>query len=70
MQEMQVWSRGQEDTLEQEMATLSFSCLENLMGRKAWWAAGHGSTKEVWHDFLSTLGYFFMIHLRLHGSRF
>ena len=37
MQEMQVQSLGQEDPLDKEMATHSWSCLENLLaGRISW----------------------------------
>ena len=40
MQETQIQSLGQEDTLEKEMAThsgpLQYSCLENPMDRGAW----------------------------------
>ena len=39
MQEIQVRSLGQEDSLEKEMATHSFSCLRNLMDREAWRAS-------------------------------
>ena len=35
---MEVQSLGQEDPLEQEMATLQYSYLENSMDRGAWWA--------------------------------
>ena len=35
-QKMQVWSLGQEDPLEKEMATHSSSCLGNLMDRGTW----------------------------------
>ena len=39
MQETQVPSQGQDDPLEEEMATpLQYSCLENPMGRGALWA--------------------------------
>ena len=45
MKEMRFWSLGQEDPLEEEMATHSsqYSCLENFMDRGAWWATiwGH-----------------------------
>ena len=48
--EMQVQSLGQEDPLEKEMATsLQYSCLENSMERRAWWAIVHG-VAEVGHD--------------------
>ena len=33
-------------TLEKEMATLQYSCLENPMDRGAWWAIVHGVTKS------------------------
>ena len=43
-----VWeSLGQEDPLQEEMATpLQYSCLENPMDRGAWWAAVHGIPKS------------------------
>ena len=35
-------------SLEEEMATpLQYSCLENSMGREAWWATDHGVAKEL-----------------------
>ena len=48
MQETWVRSLGQEDPLEQEMATHSSgrSCLENSMNREAWQAPVHGVTKS------------------------
>ena len=43
MKETQAWSLGQEDPLEEEMATRSsISCLKNFMDRGARWAAVHG----------------------------
>ena len=43
MQETQVPSLGQEDPLEEGMATpLQYSSLENPMDRGAWWAAVRG----------------------------
>ena len=47
MQKTKVWSLGQEDPLEKEMATHSnmLAC-ENLMDRGAWWAIVHGVAKE------------------------
>ena len=45
-QEMEVQSLGQEDPLEQEMATLQYSYLENSMDRGAWWATMHGITES------------------------
>ena len=42
MQETLVGSLGQEDPLEEGMATpLQYSCLENPMDRGAWWATVH-----------------------------
>ena len=47
MQEMQVESLDQEDSLEEEMTThSSYSCLENLMGRGSWQATVYGVAKE------------------------
>ena len=49
-QETWVWSLGQEDPLEEEMATHSqYSCLENPIDRGAWWATVHGVPKSR-HD--------------------
>ena len=43
MQEMWVWSLGQEDPLKEEIATLlKYSCLGNSQDRGAWWATVHG----------------------------
>ena len=43
MQETWVWSLGQEDPLEKEMAThSSILAWRNPMDRRAWWAAVHG----------------------------
>ena len=42
MQETRVQFLGQEDPLEKEMATHSFTCLENPMDRGAWRATVHG----------------------------
>ena len=41
-----VQSLGWEDRLEEELATLQYSCLENPMDRGAWQAAVHGVTKS------------------------
>ena len=47
MKEMRVRSLGQEDLLEEEMATpLQYSCLENPMDRGAWRATAHGVSKN------------------------
>ena len=43
---LHVLSLGCEDTLEEEMQPLKYSCLENLMDRGAWWATVHGVAKE------------------------
>ena len=45
IQETQVPSLGQEDSLEEGMATCS-SILENPMDRGAWWAIVHRVTKS------------------------
>ena len=43
MQETQFPSQGQDDPPEEEMTTpLQYSCLENPMGRGAWWAKVQG----------------------------
>ena len=44
IQETQVQSLGQEDPLEEEMAT--HSCLENCRDRGAWWATVPGVAKS------------------------
>ena len=48
MQEMQVWSLGQEDPLVKEMATHSsiLAWGKNPMDRETWWATVHGVTKS------------------------
>ena len=47
MQEMQVWSLGQEDPLQEEMASnSSILTWKNSMGREAWWAEVHGVSKS------------------------
>ena len=43
---MWIQSLGQEDPLEEEMATHSSSCLENSMHRGDWQAILHGATKS------------------------
>ena len=45
-QETWVRSLGQEDPLEEGMATHSSTCLENPMDRGAWWATVHGVAKS------------------------
>ena len=48
MQETQVRSLGQEDTLEKGNGnTLQYSCLRNPMDRGSWQATVHEVTKEV-----------------------
>ena len=34
---------------------LQYSCLENLMDRRAWWAIGHGVTKSKMHDWATNM---------------
>ena len=55
-QKILVWSLGQEDALEEEMATHS-SILpwKYPMDRRAWWATVHGGTKSQtqWADMLT-----------------
>ena len=34
---------------------LQYSCLENLMDRRAWWAIGHGVTKSKRHDWATNM---------------
>ena len=47
MQETLVGSLGQEDPLEEGMATpLQYSCLENPHGQGAWWATAQGVAKS------------------------
>ena len=46
MQETQVQSLDLEDPLEEGMATLQCSCLENPMDRGAWQAAVYGVAKN------------------------
>ena len=47
LQEMQVQSLGQEDTLEDGMAThFSNSCLNHPMNKEAWWATVHRIAKS------------------------
>ena len=45
-QETQVQSMGQEDPLEEEMATCSSTCLETPVDRGAWWVTVHGVSKS------------------------
>ena len=46
-QETQVQSRGWEDSLEEENDNpLQYTCLENPMGRGAWWVVVHGVAKS------------------------
>ena len=47
MQETQVQSLGQEDSLGEENGySLQYCCLENSMDRGAWWAIVHGVAKS------------------------
>ena len=43
MQEMRVWSLGQEDLLEKEMATHS-----RILAKKISWIEVHGELKSMW----------------------
>ena len=45
-QEMQVQSLGQEDPLEEEMATHSSILAWETLDRGAWWAVVHGVAEE------------------------
>ena len=45
-QEMQVQSLGQEDPLEEEMATHSRILAWETLDRGAWWAVVHGVAEE------------------------
>ena len=48
MQEVQVQSLGQEDSLEKGRAThFNILAWENPMDRGAWWATVHGVAKEL-----------------------
>ena len=47
MQEMQVWSLGREDPLEEKWQSTSVFLPENTMDREAWQAAVHGVAKEL-----------------------
>ena len=40
------WSLGWDNPLKKEMATHSYSCLENSMDRGAWWATVRGVTES------------------------
>ena len=46
IQEMQVRSLGQEDTLEEVLYSLLYSFMENPLNRGAWETAVHGVTKS------------------------
>ena len=46
--EIQVWSLGEEDSLEKEMAKhFTISCLKSPMERGAQWVTVHGVTKSL-----------------------
>ena len=46
MQEMPVWSLGQEDLLKKYGNPLHYACLENPRHKGAWQAMVHGVAKE------------------------
>ena len=51
LQEMQGWSLGQEDPLEEGHENrLQYSCLENPMDREDWWVAVHTVKTVHGHD--------------------
>ena len=59
-QETRLWSLGQEDPLEEGMATTPVFRLENPMDRGPWWAIVHGFSKSRtclsdWHFHFSNL---------------
>ena len=53
MQEMQVWSPGQEDRLEKEMATHSSVLAWKLHGQRSWAGYSPRGGKSVW-QYLAT----------------
>ena len=56
-QEMRVRSLSGEDPLEEENGNLlQYSCLENLMDRRAWWAKFRG-LQRVRHDWMTKYSY-------------
>ena len=56
-QQMQI-SLGQEDPLEEEIGNLfQYSCLENPMGRRAWWATICGVSELDMTEHACTLFY-------------
>ena len=55
MRETWVWSLGWEDPLRGGHGNLlQYTCLENLMSRRAWWATVHGIAKSDMTERLST----------------
>ena len=51
MQEMQAWSLGEEDSLEEGNGNpIQYSCLGNPMDRGAWWATAQRIIKGVRHN--------------------
>ena len=53
MRETWVWSLGWKDSWRKNGYPLQYSCLENPMGRGAWWATVHGVAKnQTWIWFL------------------
>ena len=64
-QEMQVWSLGQEDTLEGD---LQYSFLGNLMSRGALWVTAHGVAELDMTEPVSTTYYYSFITAKGHKS--
>ena len=46
-QETRVRSLGREDPLEEALASIQCSCLDNPMDRGAWWATVHGWQRDT-----------------------
>ena len=54
MQETQVQSLGQDDPWRREWNPLQYSCLENFMDRRAWWARVQGIAKSDMTEWLTS----------------
>ena len=67
MQEIQIWSLGQEDTLEKEMAThSSMLAWKNPMDWGVWWAMVLGVSKS--RDMAKVIEYVPLFHLESFGG--